>query len=296
MINLSAAIYAYKFTHFIKDQQPPYTPHNILVKTWKLFTGPSFYNLPEDQKPGFSYDHVTLETADHVPIDGWYSASDSSKTCVILLHALSTNKSFLINEALEFKNWGYAVLMIDFRGHGKSGGQSSTFGVKETNEVESAVAYAKARGNKKIILYGFSMGSVAIMKAIAEKKIVPAAVILEAPFNKLHELIRSRATTLGFPGEPFGTLVTFWTGVEHGYNGFKHNGSDYAKSITCPVLLGWGENDRYIDRSQIAAIFNHIPSLQKKLVIYPDADHEDYLKVDPIMWEREVGTFLRQQK
>jgi alpha-beta hydrolase superfamily lysophospholipase len=292
LANISAAIYAYKFTHFYDGPAPAYTSQNILAKTWKLFVGPSFHKSMKEPEPTFPYQNITLHTSDNIPIDGWYSNTDSVKSCVIFLHGLSANKSMLLGEAEKFREWGYNILMIDLRAHGKSGGNTTTFGVEETDEAQKAFDFAKTKGNQKIIVYGVSMGAVITLKAIKEHLINPTAIIVDAPFANMHDHFKSRARVLGFPAEPFGSLVTMWVGVERGYNGFKHDASAYAKAVNCPVLLEWGEKDRYVSRNEIESIYKSLGTSNKRLAIYPNTDHESYEQVQPLLWEKQVKYFL----
>ena len=293
LANISASIYARKFTHFYDGPPPENGPKNALEKTWKLFVGPKFYKNTEEPSPSFAYDSFKLKIATDLSIDGWYSSTDSSKACVIFLHGMTMNKSSLLSEASFFKNQGYSILMIDFRGHGKSDGNNSYFGMKETEEAAKAFEYAKQKGNEKIIFYGVSLGAVVAMKAAAEKTIQPTAIIAEAPFDNLHNHMKARAREVGFPAEPFGGLVTFWIGIENGFNSFNHNTADYAKNISCPVLLESGEKDRYVSTNGITKVFNNLASTDKKLVLYPDADHESYLRIDPVKWQMEMQSFLK---
>jgi alpha-beta hydrolase superfamily lysophospholipase len=293
LINITAAIYAHKFTHFYDGPTPVYNANkNILVKTWKLFVGPTFYKDTEEGVPPFSVETISFKEGSNQNIQGWYSSIDSSDKCVIILHGITANKSYMLSEAVKFHEWGYSVLMIDFRGHGKSDGNNSSFGVKETQELDSAFNYARLKGNRHIIIYGMSMGSIVAMKAISENKIQPQAVILDAPFGSLENHLKSRAAILGFPSQPFAFLVTLWIGIERGYNGFNHCGYNYAKKITCPVLMQWGQKDRYVRRAEINQIYNNIPGNNKKLVVYTNADHESYIQVEPTEWEKEVKGFI----
>jgi len=292
LANISASIYAYKFTHFYDGPAPEHISQNALVKTWKLFVGPKFYKNTVEPTPSFPFEPFKLKLANNSAIDGWYSQTDSSRRCVIVLHGMSMNKSSLLNEAAAFKRWGYSVLMIDFRGHGKSDGNNSCFGMNETEEAQKAFEYAKQKGNDRVIIYGVSLGAIVAMKATAEKKIDPVGIIADAPFKNLHNHLKARSRALGFPGEPFGTLVTVWIGLERGFNGFTHDANDYAKKISCPVLMECGEKDRLVSVDEIKTVYNNLASVQKKLVLYPDADHESYLLTDPLAWEREVQNFL----
>lgn len=293
LVNISASIYAYKFTHFYDPPAPSVSSQNILDKTWKLFVGPKFYKNTIESEPPFAYEAVQLKTSEGIPIDAWYSKTDSSSTCVILIHGYSANKSFVQNEAVMFKQWGYSVLLFDLRGHGKSGGNTTTFGMKETDELQKAYEFAKQKGNSRIILYGVSLGAAICTKAVADGKIDPTAIIADAPFGSLHQHFKARARTIGFPSEPFAGLTTLWIGIEKGYNGFKHDIRLYAKKVNCPVLVEGGERDPFVTGDETESVFKSLSSKNKKLVIYPDADHGGFLEKDPFTWEKEMQAFLK---
>jgi alpha-beta hydrolase superfamily lysophospholipase len=292
LANISAAIYAYKFTHFYTNP-PPYQPNkNVFVKTWKLFVGPRIYKLPSDTTAPSGYEKIKLVTSDQLPIEGWYGSADSAKGCIIFFHGVTACKNVLLKEAGQFKAWGYNVLLIDFRAHGNSGGNKSSFGVKETDEVEKAFHFAQSEGNKNILLYGSSLGSVTILKAVAENKVQPTAIIADMPFGSLQDHLKARARVLGFPSQPFAFLVTLWIGIENGYNGLNHDTYEYSKKVNCPVLMQWGDKDIYVTEKEAQGIFQNLESKQKKLIVYSGATHESFLQYDPINWQKNVGDFI----
>lgn len=293
LANISASIYAYKFTHFYEAPALPVSPQNIFNKTWKLFVGPKFYKNTNESEPSFAYETIQLKTSGGIPIDAWYSQTDSSNACVILIHGYSVNKSYVENEAAMFKQWGYSVLLFDLRAHGKSGGNTTTFGVKETDELKKAYEFAKQKGQSNIVLYGVSLGAVLAIKAVANSEIHPAAIIADVPFGSLHQHLKARARMIGFPSEPFAGLTTFWIGAERGFNGFRFDISAYSKKVNCPILLEWGAKDPLVTREEIDSIYKNLSSKNKKLVIYPDADHGSFLQKDPFTWEKEVQAFLK---
>lgn len=292
LVNISASIYAHRFTHFYDAPAPAYSSQNIFSKTWKLFTGPKFYKNVKEPAPSFTYENITLKTSDNISLDGWYSAADSSKGCVIFFHGLTVNKSFLEMEAAQLRQWGYTVLLLDLRAHGKSGGNTTTIGMKETEEVKLAYDYAMQKGNKKIILYGVSLGAAICIKAVAEGKVQPAGIIADVPFRSLHDHFKARAKMIGFPSEPFASLVTMWIGIRRGYNAFQHDIDFYAKKVNCPVLVEWGVNDPLVKEPEVKSIYQNLFSKNKKLVIYPDAGHGAFLRDDPQTWQQETQAFL----
>jgi alpha-beta hydrolase superfamily lysophospholipase len=124
--------------------------------------------------------------------------------------------------------------------------------------------------------------------------VTPDAIVADMPFGSLHDHLKARARVTGFASEPFAFFTTLWIGIESGFNGFSLNTAEYANSVTCPILLKWGERDRYVTANEIESIYQHLASQKKKLVLYPEADHDSYLQSDPILWEKEVGSFLNE--
>jgi uncharacterized protein len=298
LINISAALHAWKLTHFyddpsIREQKP--SSKNIFTKTWKLFAGFRYPKSLNTHTPSFAYQTAVLKTKDNLNIEAWYTAADSAKGTVILFHGINGNKSMLIPEAVQFLNFGYNIVLVDLRGHGNSEGSISTLGVKETEEVKLAYDYVISKGEKNIFIYGISMGAVIVIKAVKDYELKPKGIIIECPFASLQYHLKARSRNLGFPEQPFGFLVTGWVGLERGYNGYKHNTVNYAKSITCPVLMQWGEKDSYVMKEETDAIFKNIASADKKLNIYENAGHESLSASDPAFWQKEVQLFLNKK-
>mgnify|MGYP001266171712 FL=1 len=297
LINISASFYAYRITHFYDDPSLfVYKPaSNIFSKTWKLFTGPKQAKSVVIETPSFPYETVALRTANGIPIEAWYCKTDSTeKGTLILFHGITSHKDILLDEANEFRYWGYNVMLVDFRGHGNSGGNTTTIGVRESEEVKLAYDYVSQKSQKKVFLYGSSLGAVVVAKAIADYQLQPAGIILEMPFESMQSYLKDRARTLGFPQQPFGFLATFWISIEKGFNGFKHQTASYASKIYCPVLMQWGAMDEFVLKHETETVYQAIASTNKKLVIYENAQHESFLRHDQEKWRMEVGNFLRR--
>jgi len=298
LVNISAALYAYKLTHFYQDPslRNPEPNKNILVKTWRLFTGPRQPKPVIMDMPVFRFDSIKLITKKGISIDGWYGRTDSVvKGTVLLFHGITANKGMMIPEASEFLRFGFNVMLIDFRGHGNSGGKTTTIGMRESEEVKLAYDYIAMLGEKNIFLWGSSMGAVVITKAIADYGLKPAGIILEMPFASMQSHLQAKARVLGFPGfpeKPFGFFVTAWIGIERGFNGFKHRTTLYVAKVSCPVLMQWGALDNYVKKSETEKVYNAIPTSKKELVIYDKAGHESLLQQDSEKWRMEVIEFL----
>jgi hypothetical protein len=183
-------------------------------------------------------------------------------------------------------------MLVDFRGHGNSGGNKTTIGVRESEEVKLAYDYAVNRGDKSIFLLGSSLGAVVVAKAIADYHLAVSGVILDMPFLSLQSYMKGSARRVGFPSQPFAFLTTFWIGIENRFNGFHHQTTRYVKQINCPVLMEWGAQDDLVLKDETAEIYRAIASSQKKLVIYEHAGHESFLGSDPEKWRAAMEQFL----
>jgi uncharacterized protein len=297
LINISASLHAWKQTHFYTDPSlrivKP-SSRNIFIKTWKLFSGLKYPRSVIWQAPPFPVDTIQFKTNSGLIIDCWYSRTDSiPKGTVILIHQLTVNKSYILHEASEFRYYGYNVMMVDLRGHGNSAGNVTTLGFRESEEIKLAWDYLQQKAEKRIFLWGASLGAVAIAKAVSDYNLNPSGLILEMPFSSLQSHLEGKSRFFGFPEEPFGFLVTAWVGIERGFNGFKHKTTDYVKKIACPVLLQWGTRDPFVLKQQIESIYDNIPGNNKRLVVYTDADHQSLLGFDPVKWREEVNAMLK---
>ena len=250
-------------------------------------TSPADFNLP--------YTTHKIWLNDREWLDSWSIESSTKKGIVILFHGKDSNKSSLLDAAKILNRLGYDVLLVDFRGVGNSSGDRTTIGVTEAEDVVSAVAYTKQLNlQKPIILYGISMGSAAILRAIAKDEIQPEAIILELPFTSLLDTIKIRIENAHLPPSPLAQLVVFWTGVQHGFNGFAHNPIEYAKAVDCPTLILVGERDRTMEIAEVEKLYQNL-DVPKNMVIFPEAGHEVLARADSELWTKAVRDFLEIQ-
>jgi alpha-beta hydrolase superfamily lysophospholipase len=295
LINISAAFHAYRFTHYydddkIRNQQP--SQGKPFLRTWRMMTGKKLAKSLIQYYPTIPYDTVSLTMTNGKKLEAWYMKADSAKGTVILFHGLGSNKGNVLGEAFEFNSFGYNTMLVDMRAHGNSEGIISSIGYKESEEVKLAYDHVLKKGEKNIVLWGMSLGAVIISKAIWQYDLKPQKIILEMPFDRLQDHIRARARISGYPGEPFGFFVTFWTGLEQGYWGYGHKTSRYVKNINCPVLLQWGSSDEYVMKEEIKRIFASINSPKKKLEIYAGAGHGPLISGNQSKWDKAVTGFL----
>lgn len=298
LFNISAALYAYKFTHVYDDPElrNSRSSGNVLMKTWRLFSGPRQIKTVITSSPVFPYDTISLKTEKGIPIDAWYASPDSSaKGTVILIHGIMSNKGMLVAEAAEFRFMGYNVMMVDLRAHGNSGGNISSIGIREAEEVKLAYDHVLQKGEKNIFLFGSSMGAVAVARATEKYHLQLSGVFLEMPFASMKSHLAARLRAMGFAKfieKPFAFFVNFWMGAEGSMATFRHRTANYVSVFKCPVLMQWGARDNIVLKHETDEVYTAIASANKKLVIYDHAGHESFLQNDPAKWRMEVEKFL----
>ncbi len=241
---------------------------------------------------GLTYQTHKLTTADGFGIEVWHIEHPKPKGVVLMFHGYSAVKSVLLGEARALHDLGYDVILTDFRGSGGSDGDQTTIGVFESHDVVAVYEYARQRWpSRPIILFGQSMGSAAILRAVAVSDVRPDALILECPFDRLLSTVANRFHSMRLPSFPLAHILVFWGGVQNDFNGFEHNPVEYAAHVTCPTLLLHGNDDERVTRKEADAVFAQLKG-KKRLHAFDGVGHYPYFRAVPGQWKQEVGRFL----
>ncbi len=301
LVNVLAYRHAYAMTHFVAAQPPAgddmkWTYSNSLSdRAALLINGVTIY------RPRNEYDPSSIGltfTTHEVPgdlgkLEAWYVPHEESRGVVLMFHGYMACKGASLAEADAFHDMGYACFLVDFPGSGGSDGNVTTLGYREADDVAKCVGYVQDHWpGQPVVLFGQSMGSVAVLRALAVHQLHPAAVVLECPFDRMMSAVESRCTRRGLPAFPTAQLLVFWGGVQNGFDGFGHNPVDYASQVTSPVLLLHGSADKGISAVQIQSIYDNLKG-EKKLHHFEGLGHEAYEPRSPMEWKAAVGSFLK---
>lgn len=236
---------------------------------------------------------LTLPAPGRITLSAWYAGKGPQAPLVVFFHGYSTEKTRLLLEAQQIHAMGASVMLVDFRGSGGSSESTTTLGMLEAVDVAAAVQYAQEYlPHSALVLYGQSMGSAAILRAIHTHHIAPAAVILESVFDSMLGTIRNRFDAMGVPAFPSAELLVFWGGRQFGFNGFAHNPVVYAKSLQCPALFLHGADDPRATLAEGRRVFDAAPALQKQFAVFENVGHDSYLAQHPAQWHSVVAAFL----
>jgi pimeloyl-ACP methyl ester carboxylesterase len=242
---------------------------------------------------GLDYEDVTFPARDGVPLEGWFIRAPGSGKLIIANHPMGFSRSgmptqhepwhadwaasgngFEVDLVPDYKilhDAGYNVLAYDLRNHGLSSaanGGVSTHGITEWRDIAGSLTYARTRpgaGDMIIGLFSRCMGAVATFAAMTR---CPAAFdgvrCLVSPQPVTPRVIVERRLAvmgLGDRLEDFNTLVRLRTSV-----GLEQRvPQEWARNVRVPTFLYQVRGDILTDPSDVQAMFDNIPVVEKKL-------------------------------
>jgi len=293
LLNLVIINQAYHLTHFYKHctvKPAAEQADGIWGKASVALSGLKLEKLT-GSVPDSAFTDIVLKTKDSLHLAAWFIRVPHAKGTIAIFHGHGSEKSANLSQSNTFNELGYSTLLVDFRAHGQSEGNTCTIGYREAEDVKLAYDYLKNNGEKNIILYGISLGAATITKAVADYQLTPKKIILEMPFGSLPATVEGKMRMAGLPAEPLAGLLTFWGGAINVFWAFDMKPKEFVKKINCPVLVQWGKKDEGVTEAEINELFKNIAS-PKKLVVYENSGHENLCENEPDKWEDTVEEFL----
>lgn len=298
LLNFILYNYTAKITFPVTANRLPKPTLTTWEKVQAVFFGLNIYKTKLGRYPDKQYTTVYFNTREGDRIAAWLLPADSAagKT-VILVPGFRNSKATLLPEADRFTAMGYNCLLLDLRANGGSEGARLGFGMDEAEEVYLAYHYIDSLyGKGPVVLWGESMGAVAILRAINLYPIQPDKLILEKPFDHFRQAVKNSINYFSnkrLPAGPLSVLATGWISWHIKHWAFDHCASNYAKAVKCPVLLQYGSLDKVTDLQQVRHIYDVLPVKDKHLEIYPDGGHRLALCTsEPSHWEAAIADFL----
>lgn len=136
---------------------------------------------------------VQITSFDRAKLSGWFFKPPSGRgDTVILLHGSGDNRAGMMGYIPMFLRHQYNVLVPDSRGHGQSGGEIATFGIKESQDLSRWVGWLLAEQHSRCVYgLGESMGAAILLEALPGEPRF-CAVAAESPFSSMREVAYDR--------------------------------------------------------------------------------------------------------
>ena len=239
---------------FILQTRFIFQPTAIIQKT------PDAFNI--------TYEEVWLPITNKLgkieKLHGWWipgKSSGESAKVLLYLHGNGLNIGANINQSYRFRQFGFSVLLIDYRGYGRSQGsfpnESQVY-----EDAETAYNYlVKQRqlSPSQILLYGHSLGgAVAIELAIKYPK--SAGLIVQSSFTSMADMVDRYGFMRIFPVR---LLLTQ-----------RFNSIAKVQLLRMPVLFVHGTADPFIPATMSKTLCA-VSSEPKKLLLVPNAKHNN---------------------
>jgi fermentation-respiration switch protein FrsA (DUF1100 family) len=221
----------------------------LIFHPGKLSKDFKFKLSPED-------DEVFLKTSDGLQINGLFFHGTRHEV-ILYFHGNAGDLSGWRFVAEDFTAQGYPVMMIDYRGYGKSEGHFSEEGFY--HDAEAAYAYlvnTKGFATQDIIVYGRSVGTGVAVHLANKYKV--NGLVLESPYTSFGQLANEK-------------LPFFFPSL---YLDYKFNNAEKIGTVKCPVILIHGERDSLIPPSHSKKLLTKIKS-KSKLILVPQGSHND---------------------
>ncbi|MEL6810793.1 MAG: alpha/beta fold hydrolase [Bacteroidota bacterium] len=193
-----------------------------------------FFFKPEKLPKDFQFhyenqqaEEYNIETRDGAVINGLHFKAESPRGVVLYLKGNSKSIKGWGKFAVDFTRHNYDVIMVDYRGFGKSTGRRTQKALKHDLQY----VYNKIRERVRedyIILYGRSMGSGFATKLASTNN--PKMLILDAPYYSL-----TKVANRYMPFMPLSVIIKFPMPT------YK-----WLKYVNCPVHIIHGTNDKLI--------------------------------------------------
>ncbi|WP_370480021.1 alpha/beta hydrolase [Tamlana flava] len=216
-----------------------YLQDYMLFKPEKLPKDFEFHYENQDTK------EYNLETRDGAVINGLlFKPRGEPKGIVLYLKGNSKSIRGWGKFAVDFTRHNYNVLMVDYRGFGKSTGKRSQKAIKR--DLQQVYNRIKERTTEdRIILYGRSLGSGFAAKLASMNS--PKMLILDAPYYSM-----TKVTARYAPFMPLSVLLKYPLPT------FK-----WLKYVQCPIHIIHGTNDKLIPYKTSLKLSKINPKLTK---------------------------------
>ncbi|MFN6498180.1 MAG: alpha/beta hydrolase [Nostoc sp. DedQUE01] len=256
---------------FISQTRFIFFPAAVIEKT------PEFFNLAYEEL----WLPVVLKTGKVEHIHGWWIKAKQPNAKVLLyLHGNGINIGANVAHANRFYQLGFSVLLIDYRGYGRSEGSFPN----EKRVYEDALTawnylvHQQQILPRQIFIYGHSLGG-AIAIDLAVKHPQAAGLIVESSFTSIRDLITYRNMFSMFP-------VDFI--LTQQFESIKK-----LPNLEVPVLFIHGVADSAVPSFMSQKLYAAAPE-PKQLLLVPAAEHNNTAVIAGSQYLQWVESFVEE--
>lgn len=237
---------------------------------------------------------VHLVASDGVAVAGSYwPGNEPDAPAILLLHGVNSSRAGFARQAAWLNGLGYAVLAIDFRGHGESGAAQRTFGLHESRDAAAALAFLRAGApDRRVGLIGVSLGGAAAL--LGDGGPLPVqAMVLQAVYPDLRAAIFNRiaqrtGSMLAAFGEP---LLSQQSWLRYGVAPGRLAPREAIRRYRGPVLVIGSTGDLNTPPAETRALYDAAQG-PKALWLLDGLDHAGASSIWTEEYRQRIGAFF----
>jgi hypothetical protein len=161
----------------------------------RMFFYPDSAQYTRPEQFGLRHEDVSITTADGSRLHGWWlPAKGAALGSVLHLHGNAANVSNHLPLVAWLPAAGFNVLMLDYRGFGRSEGRPTLDGV--VDDSAAAIAYLRSRpgvDGGRLIVLGQSLGGATALRLLARDAEGVRLAVIEAAFASYRGIARDAA-------------------------------------------------------------------------------------------------------
>lgn len=227
-----------------------------------------------DLRHALKADDVLLTTSDGVKLHGWYVKHEDHPLATLFLHGNAGNVTHRGEHIAHLRRAGSAVLVLDYRGYGRSEGSPSESGLLRDARAGYEWLLGQGWPPENIIIHGESLGSTVAVLLAAEVRC--AGVVLEAPFPSVQAVAA-------------GILPVIGPLVARGYNA-----GAVIEKIRAPLLIIHGDRDEVIAQRHGLRLFE-MATEPKSFWSVPGSGHNDLVMTAGEQYTERLRAFYQLQ-
>lgn len=213
---------------------------------------------------------VWLRAADGVRIHGWWIPSPLARLATLFLHGNGGNLTHRVEHMREITAAGSSILILDYRGYGRSEGRPSESGLYADAEAGYRYLLGVGHGRASIVVHGESLGTAVAVNLASRHEC--GGVVLEAPFTSARE-VGARV----LPG--LGAFITW---------GFDSKRK--IPDVRAPLLIIHGSADEVIPFELGESLF-HTAREPKSFWAVEGAGHNNLIYAAGASYRRRLSSF-----
>ena len=192
---------------------------------------------------------------------------------------------------------GQNTLVVDQRAHGKSGGTTITFGIRERLDCLCWAEYAHQRfgSDTPVFLSGVSMGAATVLMASElELPTNVVGIIADCPYSSPEAIIRKVCREdMHLPPALVMPFIRLGARLFGHFDLKEASAVQAVRNTNVPILLLHGEDDRFVPCDMSREIFDACTG-EKTRITFPGAGHGLSYIVDTKTYSEAVSRFVDQ--